>query len=125
MRTGLRFWDIGLRGPVGNRVAHAGASQTWGAILGGVHSEDKLLSQDCGLYAVDAYDAVSPYAKKLEARAKLPVKLDRFQRCAKQHTILFCLIYGEQHRRERLDALDTMVSLGETQPELAHVDFLC
>ena len=73
---------------------------------------------------MDSYDAFVPDAKKLEARAKLPITLGRFQRCAKQHTTLFCLIYGEQHRKERLDALETMVSLGETQPELPHVGFL-
>ena len=120
-----RFWGDGLRAPIGNRVAYAGAALAWGTILGGAQCEDTLLLQYCGPYTMDAYEASAPDAKKLEARAKLPVTLDRFQRCAKQHNILFCLIYGEQRRKERLDALETMVSLGETQPELPHVDFLC
>ena len=120
-----RYLDDGLRVTIGNRVAYAVAALAWGTIFGGAQCEETLLLQDCGPYTMDAYEAFVPDAEKLEARANLPVTLDRFQRCAKQHTISFCLIYGEQHRKERLDALETMASLGEAQPELAHVDFLC
>ena len=120
-----RYWDAGLRVPIGNRVAHAGASLSWGTILEGSQSDDALLLLDCGPYTMDAYDAFVPDAKKLEMRGNQPLTMGRFQRCAKQHTDLFCLIYGEQNRKERMDALETTASLGETQPGLFHVDFLC
>ena len=119
-----RFWDKGLRVPIGNRVAHASAALTWGCLAEKTAAEDALVLADCAPLTADAYDAFTPDSKKLEPRGKAPVTIDRLSRCAKQQIELFCMCFGEEHRKERVDALEIMVQLHETQPELFTVQFL-
>ena len=63
--------------------------------------------------------------KKLEPHGKAPLTIDRFTRCAKQHVELFALLYGTEHRKERHEALNVMVELHESQPDLVTIAFLC
>lgn len=89
----------GIRVPIGNRGAHAGAALAWGALLDGVQSDESLLLADCWPFAADAFDAIVPEAKKLAQLGKQPVAIGRFRRRAKQsNNMFFFFIYGEQSR---------------------------
>ena len=112
-----RFWDAGIRAPIGRRIAHASASLSWGAIAEGSQAGDILPLSDCVPFTLDAYGDLSHDSKKSEPTNKLPQTIGRFSRCARNHTALFCLAYGEEHREERLDALEIMAQPVETHPE--------
>ena len=119
-----RFWDSGLRVPIGNRVAHASASLSWGCLSEKTAAEDALLLSDCAPLSTDAYEVFAPDAKKLEPMGKPPVAIDRLSRCAKQQIELLRICYGQEHRKERMGALGIMSQLHGTQPELFTVSFL-
>ena len=55
-----RYWDSGLRAPIGDRVSHDGAALSFGTILGGAQNDESLLLVGCGSLAVHAYDAIAP-----------------------------------------------------------------
>ena len=94
-----RFWGSGLRVTIGNRVAYASASLSWGCFSEKTASEDALLLADCAPMSADAYEAFAPDAKKLEPRGKPPSTIDRLSRCAKQQIELFSSVTGKNIER--------------------------
>ena len=51
------LWGGGLRAPIGNRVARAAASLTWGTLTPDRHGGDSITWADCAPYSYEAYDA--------------------------------------------------------------------
>ena len=72
---------------------------------------------------MDAYELFTPNSKKLEPEGKPPVTIGRLSRRAKQKIELFRLCFGEEHRKDRAKALDIMLLLQGSQPELFTVTF--
>ena len=87
----------GLRVPVGNRIAHAAAALTWGAVNVDKPGDDTLTLADCTPFSYEAYDRFSVDGNKYEARGKQPQTIDAFTRAAKQHVELFSLFFGMEH----------------------------
>ena len=119
------LWENGLRVPISTRFAVGGASINWGRLSETTVHDDAILLGDCTPHTLDSYEAFVTDGKKSEARGDTPLTVDRFTRCAKQHIGLFCLLYVKEHRKERRDALDIMIELRETQPDLFTIAFLC
>ena len=119
------MWENGLRIPISSRIAQGGASLNWSCLSESTAHEDAILLGDCTPYSLDAYESFVADNKKIEPHGKTPLTIDRFTRCAKQHIEIFCLLYGKEHKKERRDALEIMIELHESQPDLFTVSFLC
>ena len=102
-----------------------GASLNWGCLSESTAHDDAILLGDCTPFTLDSYESFVADGRKMEPRGKTPLTIDRLTRCAKQHIEIFCLIYGKEHRRERKDALEVMIELHESQPDLFAISFLC
>ena len=111
-------WDVGVRAPFGNRLAHASAALTCGGLSDTAVSEDTVMLSDCYPRSQEIYDVFAPNGKKYEARGKQPETLGQFLRCAKQHIILRCLLFGQEHREERTQAMLVLERLHESHPDL-------
>lgn len=86
---------------------------------------DSILLGGCAPHTLDSYESYVEYSKKSEEHGKAPLTIDRFTRCAKKHTELFCFLYDNEHRKERRDALEAMIELRESHPDLLTITFLC
>ena len=92
-------WGGGLRVPIGNRIAHAAASLTWGAINTDKPGEDVLTLADCTPFTYDAYDAFTTDGKKYETRGETPQTIDAFTRAAKKQVELSPYFLGRNTLR--------------------------
>ena len=119
------YWGDGLGRPIAKRFAHGGASLNWGTSSESTAHDDSILLGDCTPSTLYLYESYVSESKKIEARGKAPLAIDRFTRCARPHTELFCLMYGKEHRKERRDTLETMIEIHESQPDLFTIAFLC
>ena len=61
----------------------------------------------------------------MESRGKSPLTIDRVTRSAKQNIAVFGLLYGQEHRKGRRDARETMAELRESRPGMRTIAFLC
>ena len=116
--------DGGLRVPIGNRIAHAAAALTWGAVNADKPGGDTLTLADCIPHSYEAYDQFSVDGKKFETRGKQPQTIDAFTRAAKQHVELFSLFFGREHAPERSEVITTFQRLHEAEPEVFPLVFL-
>ena len=119
------LWGNGLRVPISTRFAQGGSSLSWGCLSESTAQDDAILLGDCAPHTLDSYEAFATDGKKVGTHGKPPLTVDRFTRCAKQHIELFCLLYGKEHGKERMDALEIMIELHESQPDLFTTPFLC
>ena len=83
--------------PISTRFAHGGAELSWGTLSDTTAADDAILLGDCTPHTVDSYESYIAASKKMEPRGKAPLTIDRFTRCAKQHTELFGSLYGKEH----------------------------
>ena len=97
----------------------------WGCLTETTSHDDAILLGDCTPHTLGAYEAFVTDGKRSEPHGKIPLTVDRYTRCAKKHIELFCLLYGKEHRKERREALEIMIELHETQPDLFTIAFLC
>ena len=61
---------------------------------------------------------------KFEPRNKRPDSLDISLRCAKQHIGIWCMIYGNEHREERIQATHTLERLHGARTDLFTISAL-
>ena len=118
-----RLWGRGARVPSGTRIAHSSSTLHWGSLSAGGISDDALLVGDFLPWSQDSYDKYQPHGKKNEARRKQNLSIEKFTKAGKQHTLVFSLLYGKEHYKERYDCLMELERLREAMPELSTVDF--
>ena len=118
------LWGGGLRFPIGNRVAHASAALTWGAMNPDKPGDDVLTMADCLPFTYEAFDSFTIDGKKFETWGKPPQTIDAFTRAAKRHVELFSLFFGRENAAERLEAITVFRQIHEAQPEVFHLHFL-
>ena len=119
-----RLWDLGVRVPVGTRIAHSSSTLHWGALSSDGVSDDALLVSDFAPWSQESYDRYQPDPKKNEARRKQALSIEKFAKAGKQHSLMFSLLYGREHYKERADCLLELERLHEARPELFTVDFV-
>ena len=104
--------------PITARFSDGGASPNWGPCLNLLKMMNRSFLFDCTPHTSDSYEIHVTDPKKTESRGRALLAIDRFARCAKQHTELFRHLFGKEHRKDRRDALRTMIELRESQPDL-------
>ena len=118
-----RLWDRGARVPIGTRIAHSSSTLQWGALSSEGTSDDALLVGDFIPRTQESYDKSQPDIKKNESRRKQALSIEKFVKEGKQHSLMFSLLYGKEHYKERLECLLELERLREARPELFTVDF--
>ena len=110
--------------PISNSFSHGGASLNRGALSESTSRDESTILGACTPRKLESYGGHVPDPKKIGPHGKSPLTIDRFTRCDRQRAELFCLQYGKGRRKERRDALGTMIELRESQPDPFTIAFL-
>ena len=119
-----KLWQEKIRFILTNRIARGASTGRFGSFEGEGGEETSITLADC--FAVDAvkYRAGTWDGTRLEEKKSEPHTMSCFISSAKQQIKLFCLLYGEEHREERKNALKKFQKLHEEKPDLFTVAFL-
>ena len=128
IRQGLtdrdRLWGGGVRVPIGNRIAHGAAALLRGTMSAENIDDNSLLVSDFIPITQEAYENFQPDGKKNEPRKKQSLIVEKWVKAAKQHTLMFCLIHGEEHGRERRERIMELEKIHEARPDIFTVDII-
>ena len=119
-----RLWDLGLRVPIGTRIAHSASTLHWGSLSSEGTSEDALLVSDVIPWSQESYERYQPDPRENEERGKQALSIEKIAKAGKQHSLMVSMIYGKGHYKERLGCLLELERLHEARPELFTVDFV-
>ena len=119
-----RLWHDKLRIPITNRMAKAAASGLFGNVASGGTDEITVTLGDCIAMDASRYRAHRWDGEKIEPANKEPQTMACFVGAVKQQIKLYCLLFGEEHKRERKKALKHLIWLHDQKPELFTVAFL-
>ena len=126
LRQGLterdRLWDRGIRVPIGNRIAHGAATMCWGSMTSENVDDNTLLVTDFIPVLQEAYEKFQPEGKKNEIRKKQVLSIEKWVKAAKQHTMMFGLLHGLEHQKERAECILEMERVHEARPDLFSVE---
>ena len=119
-----RLWHAKLRIPITNRIAKAASSGLFGNVASEGTDEITVTLGDCIAMDASRYRPHRWDGEKIEPANKEPQTMACFIGAAKHQIKLFCLLYGEEHKRERKKALKHLIWLRDQKPELPTVTFL-
>ena len=118
------LWHCKLEIPLTNRIARAASTGRFGNIVGDGADEISLTLSDCFALDMVRYKAFKRDGEKVENPGKEPHTLACCKSSAKQEIILYCLLFGREHEKERKTALKRLVGFHEKRPELFTVNYL-
>ena len=119
-----RLWNKKLRVVIANRIARAASCGRFGHHPGEGGDDVSIATADCFPLGGAKYKGYVCDGEKLEEKGKEPHTLGYFASAAKQQVRLFCLLYGEEHRDGRLDALKHLRKSHDEKPELPTAHFI-
>lgn len=79
---------------------------------------EPILLWGCHQKPQELYDSFGSTGEKYETRGKQRESLDQFIRCTKEHIGIWCLLYGQEHKEKRTQAMLTLERLREAHPDL-------
>ena len=119
-----RLWQEKIRFLITNRIAKGCSTGRFG-MFDGEGGEDVCVAlADCFPLDAAKYRAGTCGGAKMEEKKSDPHTMSCFVSSAKQEIKLFCLLYGEEHKRERKAALRQFKQLREEKPDLFTANML-
>ena len=128
LRQGLtergRMWGIGVRVPIGDRIAHGSETTHRGAASGDNIPEETIVAPDFIPISQDFRDRFQPDGEKFDPRQKNALSIERWVRADKQHTLMFGFLHGKEQAEERAGCIMQFARIHEARIDLFTVDFL-
>ena len=118
------LWGPGIRAPPRGLFSNASAALTWGCLQASNVPGYVALLSDFHPKPQESYDPFAPTGKKYGPRNKKPDIVDLFLRCDKRHIGIRCMIYGKEHRAERIHDIHTVGRLREAHADLFTIPVL-
>ena len=84
--------------------------------------DNTLLVTDFIPMAQEVYEKFQPDGKKNEIRKKQALSIEKWAISENQHTMMFSLLHGQEHHKERTDCILEMERVHEARPDLFSVD---
>ena len=86
--------------------------------------DDALLAYGFSPTSQELYEKPQPDGEKNEGVEKQALIIEKWAMAARQHTMMFCLLRGQDHRKGRIDCIIELERVREARPGLFDVELV-
>ena len=119
-----RLWKSKIRTPLNNRLIDGMALVSWGAEDGRIGKKDAILLNDCYPLDSSAFDRFKVIGGKIEEHGRPPATMYMFRKMARQQSLLFAEVYGEEHLNDRMQAIERISDIHVDCPDFFAATFI-